>query len=95
MQQHRPFLILRLRYCAPFVPDGTGVGSALSDDPTMHPLYQQLKEFDPDTFQRLCAQLLMARYPGGSVHVVDGPGGDQGVDIFMGNLEEGPGLAGT
>lgn len=56
----------------------------------MHPLYQRLKELDSDTFQRLCGQLLRERHPTLEIRQVDGPGGDGGVDIFVGELSDRP-----
>lgn len=50
----------------------------------MNPLYQRLKELDRDTFEKLCFQLLKARFPGMNIRAVDGSGGDGGLDIFLG-----------
>lgn len=56
----------------------------------MHALYQRLKELDWDSFQRLCFQLLSARHPDLQIKHVDGSGGDRGLDLFCGSLEESP-----
>jgi hypothetical protein len=52
----------------------------------MKELYQRLRELDPDTFQRFCAQLLHEMYPSTEITHVEGAGGDQGLDVFTGNL---------
>ena len=52
-------------------------------------LRQQLKELDPTTFEQLCFHLLKARHPGAEIHHVHGAGGDEGVDVFVGNLAVG------
>jgi len=49
-------------------------------------LYQRLKEMDPDTFQRFCFQLLKEQCPGLELKHVDGKGGDEGIDVFAGEL---------
>ena len=56
----------------------------------MHPLYQRLKELDPDTFEKLCFHLVKARFPGEEIRHVDGSAGDEGVDLFLGRLDSGP-----
>lgn len=56
----------------------------------MHALYQRLRELDWDTFQRLAYQLLSARHPGLEVRHVEGAGGDEGLDVFEGVLNEEP-----
>lgn len=56
----------------------------------MHPLYQRLRELDWDTFQKLCGQLLSAKHPGLEIRQVGGAGGDQGLDIFLGQLDHNP-----
>lgn len=53
----------------------------------MDSLYQRLRELDPDTFQRLCAQLLTERHPSADIRHVEGASGDEGLDIFTGSLE--------
>ncbi len=52
----------------------------------MDSLYQRLKEMDPDTFQRFCAQLLKERHPGQEIRHVEGASGDEGLDVFAGEL---------
>lgn len=56
----------------------------------MNSLYQQLHEMDPDQFQRLCAQVLKHKYPGKEIKHIEGAGGDEGIDIFMGTLSGKP-----
>lgn len=56
----------------------------------MHPLYQRLKELDPDTFEKLCFHLVKARFPGIEIRHVDGAAGDEGLDLFFGLLDAGP-----
>ena len=56
----------------------------------MHPLYQRLKELDPDTFEKLCFHLVKARFPGVEIRHVDGAAGDEGLDLFLGQLDSGP-----
>ena len=52
----------------------------------MDSLYQRLKEMDPDTFQRFCAQLLKERHPEQEIRHVEGASGDEGLDVFEGEL---------
>jgi len=52
----------------------------------MHPLYQRLKELDSDTFQRLCFHLLKDQHPGLEISYVEGASGDEGLDVFAGEL---------
>ena len=56
----------------------------------MDSLYQRLKELDSDTFQKLCFHILKDRHPGGQVWQVDGASGDEGIDVFSGQLSQGP-----
>jgi len=43
-----------------------------------------------DDFEALIDQLLQAKYPGAGITLVDGTGGDEGIDNFQGILEDGP-----
>jgi len=52
----------------------------------MDSLYQRLKELDPDTFQRFSFQLLKEQHPGLELKHVDGKSGDEGLDVFAGEL---------
>lgn len=52
----------------------------------MDSLYQRLKELDADTFQRLCFHILKDRHPGLEVKHVEGASGDEGLDVFAGDL---------
>lgn len=55
----------------------------------MDALLQRLKELDRDKFEGLIFHLLRERYPGSDIHRVDGAGGDEGVDTFLGDLAGG------
>lgn len=52
----------------------------------MDALHQRLKELDPDTFHKLCFQLLKERHPGSDLRQVEGASGDEGLDIFEGEF---------
>jgi hypothetical protein len=56
----------------------------------VHALYQRLRELDWDTFQRLAFQLIAEKHPGLKIQHVDGSGGDRGIDLFAGQLNEHP-----
>jgi|GEM_PF-2576480 len=56
----------------------------------MDSLYQRLKEMDPDTFQRFCFQLLKERHPEQELRHVEGASGDEGLDVFVGQLSGNP-----
>ena len=56
----------------------------------MDSLYQRLKEMDADTFQRFCFQLLEERHPGQGLRHIEGAAGDQGLDVFAGELSGKP-----
>lgn len=56
----------------------------------MNALYQRLRELDWDTFQRFCFQLLSAKHPGLQIRHVEGAGGDRGLDLFLGELNNRP-----
>lgn len=56
----------------------------------MDSLYQRLKELDPDTFQRFAFQLLKERHPGADLRHVEGASGDEGLDVFQGELTGAP-----
>jgi hypothetical protein len=55
----------------------------------MRSLYQRLKELDPVTFERLCYHLLKEQYPTTDIRHVEGGGGDEGLDLFTGDLDVG------
>lgn len=52
----------------------------------MDSLYQRLREMDGGTFQRLCFQLLKERHPEQDIRHLDGSSGDQGIDVYAGEL---------
>jgi len=56
----------------------------------MDSLYQRLKEMDSDTFQRFCFQLLKERHLGQELRHVEGASGDEGLDLFAGELSGKP-----
>src|ERR1700722_10187246 len=58
----------------------------------MDSLYQRLKELNPDAFQRLCFLILKERHPGLQARYVEGAGGDEGVDVFAGELAGKPAI---
>ena len=56
----------------------------------MDPLVQRLKELDPSTFHQLCFHLMREKHPLANVRYVEGAAGDEGLDIFRGELSCGP-----
>jgi len=56
----------------------------------MDSLVQRLKEMDQNAFERLCFHLMAEKYPSANVRHVEGVAGDQGLDLFCGDLECGP-----
>jgi hypothetical protein len=52
----------------------------------MQALLQRLKELDNKTFEQFCFHLLKEQYPGVDIRPVQGAGGDEGVDLFSGQL---------
>jgi len=56
----------------------------------MDPLLRRLKELDQNTFQQLCFQLMAEKYPTANVRYVEGACGDEGLDVFCGDLTCGP-----
>jgi hypothetical protein len=52
----------------------------------MDSLYQRLKEMDGGTFQRFCLQLLKERHPDQDIRHLDGSSGDEGIDVYAGEL---------
>jgi hypothetical protein len=56
----------------------------------MDALLQRLKELDQVTFQQLCFQVMSAKYPSARIHYVEGVAGDEGLDLFAGELSAGP-----
>jgi hypothetical protein len=45
---------------------------------------------DPNTFQQFCFQLMAEKYPSANVRYVEGASGDEGLDLFCGDLACGP-----
>jgi len=58
----------------------------------MDSLYQRLRELDPHTFQTLCFHILKERYPSLELKHVDGAAGDEGLDVFAGELAGRPSI---
>ena len=58
----------------------------------MDSLCQRLKELNPDAFQKLCFHILKERHPGLQVRHVEGAGGDEGLDVFAGELSGRPAI---
>lgn len=56
----------------------------------MDSIYQRLKEMDPDTFQRFSFQVLKEQHPGLELRHVEGKSGDDGLDLFVGELSGNP-----
>lgn len=56
----------------------------------MDPLRQRVKELDPHTFENLCFDVLKERLPGLKLVHIDGSGGDEGLDVFEGDLDGRP-----
>ncbi len=56
----------------------------------MKALYQRLKELDRAAFETLCVQLLKERHRGVNIEHLEGAAGDEGVDVFFGELDDGP-----
>ncbi|HWZ50785.1 MAG TPA: hypothetical protein VNW54_04910 [Granulicella sp.] len=55
----------------------------------MSDLELQQRELSKDQFESFIHQLLMAKYPGAEIKRVDGAGGDEGIDSFLGLLRVG------
>jgi hypothetical protein len=56
----------------------------------MDSLVRSLKEMDSNTFQQFCFQLMAEKYPSANVRYVEGASGDEGLDLFCGDLTCGP-----
>ena len=52
-------------------------------------LVQRIKDLDQITFQQLCFQLMKERFPGAKIRYPEGAAGDEGVDLFLGDLTHG------
>ena len=55
----------------------------------MDSLVRRLKELDATTFQQLCFQLMDEKYPRAGIRNVEGSAGDEGLDMFRGDLTYG------
>jgi hypothetical protein len=56
---------------------------------TVDSLVRRIKDLDQITFQQLCFQVMSERYPSAKVRYPEGAAGDEGVDLFQGDLTEG------
>jgi hypothetical protein len=53
-------------------------------------LVRRIKDLDQITFQQLCFHVMSERFPYAKVRYPEGSAGDEGVDLFQGNLTQGP-----
>jgi hypothetical protein len=58
----------------------------------MDSLYLHLKGLDPHAFQTLCFHILKERHPGLEIKHVEGASGDEGIDVFAGELDGQPAI---
>ncbi len=56
----------------------------------MDSLAQRLKELDSNTFERLWFNILKDKYSDITIRRVDGSGGDEGLDVYSGELRGEP-----
>ncbi len=56
----------------------------------MDSLVRRIKDLDPVTFQQLCFHVMSELFPSAKVRYPEGVAGDEGVDLFQGDLTEGP-----
>src|ERR1035438_2786433 len=49
-----------------------------------------LRSLDPKNYEQFCFDFLRARYPGLEIRHVDGTAGDEGIDLFSGDLNGRP-----
>ena len=73
--------------------DHTAQNSPLYDltkTPQMNELLAHLRVLDPQRFELLIFHLLSARYPTLSIKHINGEAGDEGVDVFTGQLNGQP-----
>jgi hypothetical protein len=52
-------------------------------------LVRRIKDLDPISFQQLCFVVMSERFPTAKVRYPEGTAGDEGVDLFVGDLESG------
>jgi hypothetical protein len=53
-------------------------------------LVRRIKDLDQITFQQLCFHVMSERFPSAKVRYPEGAAGDEGVDLFQGDLTHGP-----
>jgi len=68
----------------------TGKDRGVTSNPSMDALVRSLKEMGPNTFQQFCFHLMAEKYPSANVRYVEGACGDEGLDLFCGDLTCGP-----
>lgn len=56
----------------------------------MTSLVRRIKDLDPNTFQQLCFNVMSERFPNAKVRYPEGAAGDEGIDLFEGDLIQGP-----
>jgi hypothetical protein len=56
----------------------------------MRAFQQRLKELERESFEHFCFDLIKERHPGLNIRHVDGMSGDQGIDLFEGDLDGRP-----
>lgn len=56
----------------------------------MDRLHQAIRDLDPDGFQKLCFHIQKERLMGTELRLVEGESGDEGLDLFCGDLSDGP-----
>lgn len=56
----------------------------------MDGLVRAIKDLDQTTFQQLCFQLMSEKYPTTKIRYPEGVAGDEGVDLFLGDLTSRP-----
>jgi hypothetical protein len=53
-------------------------------------IVRRIKDLDQITFQQLCFHVLSARFPSAKIRYPEGAAGDEGIDLFQGELDGGP-----
>src|SRR5229473_6803929 len=56
----------------------------------MDSLVKRIKDLDQTAFQQLCFHLMFEKYRSANVRYVEGAAGDEGLDLFTGDLSMGP-----
>jgi len=53
-------------------------------------IVRRIKDLDQITFQQLCFHVMSERFPSAKVRYPEGAAGDEGVDLFQGDLTQDP-----